>query len=108
MYWWYSGNRYCVESMDDDDFNENSDIPAWSLSALIKVLPADYIAHKHYFLEISKMGDNAKPYEVRYFRFREQSDGANFGRIIHISYTADNLVDACVEMIVKLNELKIL
>ncbi len=82
--------------------------PCWSLSALLDVLPADYIAHKHYFLEISKMGDNTKPYEVRYFRFREQSDGANFGRIIHISYTADNLVDACVEMIIKLHELKML
>ena len=64
----------------------SQELPAWSLAALLNVLPADYIAHKHYFLEISKMGDNAKPYEVRYFRFREQSDGADFGRITHISF----------------------
>jgi hypothetical protein len=85
-----------------------SDIPAWSLAALIKVLPADYIVHKHYFLEISKMGDNAKPYEVRYFRFRGQSDGADFGRITHISFQSDNPVDVCVEMIITLHEQKIL
>ena len=38
MYWWYSGKRYYVESMDDDDFNKESDIPAWSLSALLDIL----------------------------------------------------------------------
>ena len=83
-------------------------IPCWSLAALLDVLPTDYIIHKHYFLEISKMGDNAKPYEVRYFRFREDWEGANFGRITHISYTSDNLIDACYEMIVKLHEQKLL
>lgn len=39
MYWWYSGRRYYVESMDDDDFNKESDIPAWSLSALLELIP---------------------------------------------------------------------
>lgn len=39
MYWWYSGKRYYVESMDDNDFHEKVDIPAWSLTALLKVIP---------------------------------------------------------------------
>ena len=43
MYWWYlgksSGKRYYVGTMDDDDFNEKIDVPAWSLSALLDVLP---------------------------------------------------------------------
>ena len=39
MYWWYSGRRYYVESMDDDDFNKESDVPAWSLSALLELIP---------------------------------------------------------------------
>jgi len=42
MYWWYSGKRYYVESMDDDDFNKESDIPAWSLTALLKLMPVPY------------------------------------------------------------------
>lgn len=39
MYWWYSGKRYYIESMDDGDFNEKVDIPAWSLTALLYVMP---------------------------------------------------------------------
>lgn len=81
----------------------------WSLAALINILPVDWWDYnKHYFLEISKMGDISKPNEVRYYRFREQSDGADFGRITHISFQSNNLVDACYEMIIKLKELKIL
>lgn len=38
MYWWYSGKRYYVESMDDDDFNKESDIPTWSLTALMELM----------------------------------------------------------------------
>lgn len=84
-------------------------IPCWSLAALLDVLPNDWWGYnKHYFLEISKMGDMSAPYIVSYFRFREQYDGANFGRITHISFQSDNPVDACYEMILKLHELKLL
>ena len=96
----------CGDSQNGIDFDY--DIPCWSLAALIDVLPTDYIEHKHYFLEISKMGDNAKPYEVRYFRFREDWEGANFGRITRISCTSNNLIDACYKMILKLHEIKML
>lgn len=47
MYWWYSGKRYYVESMDDDDFNKKSDIPAWSLSALLELMPAGSILFRN-------------------------------------------------------------
>ena len=84
-------------------------IPCWSLAALLDVLPVDWWGfNRHYFLEISKMGDVSTPYEVRYYRFREQSDGADFSRITHVSYQADNPVDACYEMIIKLHELNLL
>jgi len=39
MYWWSSGKRYYIESIDDDDYEEDKDIRAWSLAALIRVLP---------------------------------------------------------------------
>ena len=83
-------------------------IPCWSLAALLDVLPIDFVQYKHYFLEVSKMGDISKPYEVRYYRFREDWEGADYGRITHISYTADNPIDACVSMIEELHELKLL
>ena len=109
MYWWSTSLRYYIEAIDDGDFNEEEGhIRAWSLAALLDILPDDWWGYnKHYFLEISKMGDSGKPY-VRYFRFREDWEGANFGRITHISYTSDSLVDACYEMILKLHELNLL
>ena len=83
-------------------------IPCWSLAALLEILPIDFVQYKRYFLEVSKMGDASKPYEVRYYRFREDWEGADYGRITHISYTADNLIDACVAMIEWLHEQKLL
>lgn len=39
MYWWSSDKRYYIEAIDDGDFVENRDIRAWSLAALLDVLP---------------------------------------------------------------------
>ena len=108
---WYCNenpNKITVGKWEDNKHDED-DIPCWSLAALIDVLPADWWGYsEHYFLEISKMGDASKPNEVRYFRFRKDIDGANYGRITHISHSAENLVDACVSMIELLHELKML
>lgn len=88
-----------------DEYPEFKDrfIPAWSLAALINILPAS-LFDNGYFLEISKMGDASKPNEVRYYRFREDRGGADFGRITRIAYSAENLIDACVNMILHLKE----
>ena len=84
-------------------------IRCWSLAALINVLPSDWWGYnEHYFLEISKMGDASKPNEVRYYRHRKEIDGANYDRISHISHSSENLIDACVNMIITLNEHKLL
>lgn len=85
MYWWYSGKRYYVESMDDDDFNKESDIPAWSLTSLIKLIP--HTAH----LNI----------DGNYWF--EWSDIINEG----IDYTTkeyDNPIDSVFELVVWLKE----
>lgn len=43
MYWWSTNLRYYTEAMDDGDFNEEGgDIPAWSLSALLGLMPKLY------------------------------------------------------------------
>lgn len=111
-----------IPSEEDDDGNtlytaeyksefvlDEDCIPCWSLAALINVLPSDLWGYNdHYFLEISKMGDASKPNEVRYFRFRKDIDGANYSRITHISHSAENLIDACVNMIITLHEHKLL
>ena len=43
MYWWATSKRYYIEAMDDGDFNEaEGHIPAWSLSALLGMMPKLY------------------------------------------------------------------
>lgn len=71
-------------------------IPAWSLAALIDILPR--------FIEFK--GDK---YYLRFMK--EYVEYANdeisiTGRCLHTTGN-NNLVDACVEMIIKLNELNI-
>ena len=86
MYWWSSGKRYYVEAMDDGDFNEEGDIRAWSLAALLNALPNGIVMNKD-----SQNG-----------RYHFSSTHAGTYVI------ADNPIDACVSMIEKLNELKLL
>ena len=89
MYWWYSGKRYYIEAMDDGDFNEKEGhVRAWSLTALLNVLPEGYST-------VLTKSFNGKDYYC-------MIDGKPF------ETEADNPVDACVAMIEKLNELKML
>jgi len=92
----------------DLSINKHDVISAWSLAALIDILPVDLWGYTdHYFLEISKMGDASKPNEVRYFRFKKNILDTS-DRITHILHSAENLVDACVNMIFTLHTHKFL
>lgn len=90
MYWWSSGKRYYIEAMDDGDFNEKEGhVRAWSLAALLGTLAENKICH----------------YDDRYY-CQYMSEGDEFP--IYSTAEYDNPVDACVAMIEKLNELKML
>jgi hypothetical protein len=99
MYWWYSGRRYYIGAIDDGDFNEEGDIRAWSLAALLEQLKAEIqLKNKQIlFLHINKYNDIN--YDIRY-------TNSWTGEVLIAE--ADNLVDACVEMIIRLNKLKLL
>ena len=77
--------------------SSHSDIPCWSLAALISQILPDKVAvgNENYYLTFGKKA-------VEY-RGPVSWDGQK-----SISSKADNLVDACYEMILKLNELKML
>ena len=68
MYWWTYNKRYCREAMDDGDFNKESDIPAWSLTALLGLMPKSICIKKtehsgyFYFLEWQFANDNSLRY----------------------------------------------
>ena len=87
MYLWSSGKRYYIEAMDDGDFNEKEGhVRAWSLAALLDVLPNGIV--------IIKDSQNGR------YHFSSTHAGTYV--------TTDNPIDACYEMIIKLHEQKLL
>ena len=98
MYWWSSGKRYYIESIDDGDFNEREGhVRAWSLAALLQVLPLgiyDEFDNCDYELEIDMI--DKMP---RYIRL---------GDIYHskfpYDFEKDTLLDNVVESIIWLND----
>ena len=88
-----------------------ADIPCWSLTALLNILPNEIITDNrfecHYQIHIRKYdgGDNTTLHQITYGNNRGLSgswhDMINTGE-------KESLVDCCVQMIIKLNELKML
>ena len=90
MYWWYleksSGKRYYVGTMDDDNFNEKTDVPAWSLTALLSLL---------------------KPYgSDTYTMWGTLNGGAGieFADLTDVSFQEDEPLDAVFRMVCWLKE----
>ena len=97
MYWWPTSIRYYIEAMDDGDFNEEEGhIRAWSLSALMAVLPHELI------------------FELKSYRFKMCTDVYSSGeKYYDVGYQgvswleyedSTELVDACYNLIIKLHE----
>ena len=101
MYWWSSGKRYYIEAMDDGDFNEKEGhIRAWSLAALINIIPQE-LFDGEYIINITEGIDNKWIITYDHYENRNHS-------FYGLSAGADNLVDACYEMIIKLHEQNLL
>lgn len=86
------------------NFSENeydSEFPAWSLVALYGILPNN----KTETTTLSRGGWKIEPFEYLDKWFCEYEDDSHSK---DFTVSADNPIDACVEMILKLNELKML
>ena len=95
MYWWYNGQKYYVETIEHNDFQKR-DIHCWSLAALLSVLP------KHIGSSVLRMNMSENDFNLW---FEDLS-----GTVDEIlpDITKYNPIDACYEMILKLNKLKML
>ena len=98
MFWNYNHNTHTYDDIPkvlvvnnwDDAYNKN--IPCWSLSALIELLPNKIVVNnENYFLNFAK--NNVE------YRGIVTWDGQKC-----ISTDAENLLDACYNMIVKLKK----
>jgi hypothetical protein len=86
-------------------------IPCWSLAALLATLPNEIITDNkfecHYQIDIRKYdgGNNTILYQIAYGNNRGSS--GSWHDIINTG-EKENLIDCCVQMILKLYELKML
>lgn len=96
MYYWCGEDiRFGGDKAQDKDY----DIPAWSLVALLNVLPASCDDGRHCFALINSNPNGDTEWLCCY----EDADG----ELLYECY-ADNQIDACVEMILKLHEQNLL
>ena len=103
MYWWPTSIRYYIEAIDDGDFNEEvGHIRAWSLAALLSVLPNS----ENKSTTLSKGGYRISTLEQINDWFVDCEDETN--GLNNCITSADNPIDACYEMILKLHELNLL
>lgn len=105
MYLWSSGKRYYIEAMDDGDFNEEEGhVRAWSLAALLDILPKD----KSIDCAITFGYYNGKDEYIEKWLCAFEKEGETTDDFIIETIDGSNSVDACYEMIIKLHELNLL
>lgn len=85
-----------IKSEPDDDFDV---IPSWSLAALL-----NFLAQQDYFPEITYTGTCY----LMDINFYDDEGGKTIHPIHFIRTEGNTLVDACVEMILKLHEEKLI
>ena len=122
-YQWYSESALHVGKGSK---KLNADCPSWSLSALLKILPKSirltqdmrncydnpiYKGEKYKF-ELKRCGFLSDEWYIQYCGGQERQYGKRYYHNapveLHVTKRYDNIVDACVEMIEKLHELKML
>ena len=82
------------------DWDIEQKTPCWSLAALLDTIPQE-IFDGEYIINITEGSDNR--WIITYDHY-ENRNHSYYG----LSSSADNLVDACVKIITRLHELKIL
>lgn len=91
-----------VPNIGNADLSSNQ-IPCWSLAALIEQMPSDIKGHELTIRKSYWQIEKTSAYELSY-----EEDFEDYPPSILISTSSIELIDACVKMIIKLNELKML
>ena len=99
----YIFHNQCMEDKDYKKLSNPVLSPAWSLAALLSVLPFHLIVNnQRYEFSMGKgLDKNGETYVIQYAIFN-----TNF--YLHLTEYYNNPIDACYEMIIKLRELNML
>jgi hypothetical protein len=94
------GKIKVITKIMDGSFSSDYDIPCWSSAALFEAIPQEIFDGK-YIINITEGRDNKWILTYDYYENRYHS-------YYSLSTDADNLVDACYEMIIKLKEMNLI
>lgn len=96
----FNAIRYTLETYPYNKGAKDHDLPCWSLASLYSILPNN----KEKSTDLSRGGWDMDPLEYNDKWWCEYEDESEE----RVSVTADNPIDACYEMIVKLHKLNLL
>ena len=88
-----------------------SDIPCWSLAALLDILPSEFKYYETtYEIDIRKyaLTDDVDLYQIAYRNCKIDENGHHSWKDIINTGEKEDLIDACVEMILKLKQRNLL
>lgn len=100
---------YWIDIIDEAwNMRIGEDIPCWSLAALLEVLPNKIVSYETAFEE-----EDAEGISDTYYKHIELTEDDHYmccyvGNGYKYKCVADNPIDACYEMILKLHELNLL
>ena len=99
---WCLATKGNPKAMFNEGYNEYGDfeLPCWSLSALISIIPQE-LFYGEYIINITEGCDN------RWVLTYDHHENRNHS-YYSLSIGADNPVDACYKMIIRLHELNLL
>lgn len=118
----YPYNRHLNEMYGDisyvmgyKKFNKDTDIPCWSLAALLNLLPSEFTQKDKYSTTTYKIDirkykftDDVDLHQIAYGSIKFDVDGQHSFKDMINTGEKENLIDACVQMIINLKELNIL
>ena len=115
MYWWHYEEKTYLNGMYDGEFNKHEkDVPAWSLSALMNLMPSE--------LELPDMYGGTIKYEIRIRKYNHIPNELDLYQIAYATNQGlskswhdmvntseqENLLDAVFEMVCYLKENKLI
>lgn len=102
MYWWHYDEKTYLSGMFDGEFNKREeDVPAWSLSALMELLPSAVHTEIGDILELEIVKTEFGTYLLQYAN-------AYNGKVEITSGFQQYPTDAVFDVVVKLNENKLI
>ena len=104
-----------ITEEDDHFILFPKDVRCWSLAALINLLPSEFTekgkySETTYKIDIRKyaLTDDVDIYQIAYGNYKFYEDGNSSWKDMINSGEREELIDACVETIIKLHELNLL